>query len=218
MKLELETLIPIILVAAFAATIYFNNSTPTTSTNGFVVVKPTRDIEILRGTGEEDVKENDNKVIITHVDHPEDALNFRLWHDYIVFPRGEDGEPIVPVRKNEDGTTTPLWKIDVKRKEFIFDPGWDFGAYGGYLDGPKDETEIKDLDVGLRFSPIRIWNTFAVDGLISNQAGGIGISFYPSPQRYGEIWSNLGVGYGRVVTFDDDMQRNLFYASFSTRF
>lgn len=216
MKLELESLIPLVLVAAFAATIYFNNSTPSISPNGFAVVKPTKDIQIIRGT--DDIKEDDNKVKITHVDHPEDALNFRLWHDYILLPMGEDGKPIVPTRKNEDGTTSPLWKIDITRKEYIFDPGWDFGAYAGYLGGTKEGTRIKDFDVGLRVSPLRIWNTFAVDGLVSNQAAGLGISCYPAPARYGEFWDHVGFGYGRVISYDDDAQRNLFFFSLSTRF
>lgn len=216
MKLELESIAPIALIGLLAVTLYFNNSAPSVTPNGYSVLKPKPDIELIRGV--DDVREEDNKVTISHTDRPDDKLDFRLWHNYIVFPRDKDGEPIVPKRKNPDGSESPLWEIKVTRKEYIFDPGWDFGAYGGYLGGNKDKTDIQDIDVGLRFSPVRIWNTFALDGLISNQSTGVGLSFYPAPERFGEVWSNLGVGYGRVITFDDDEQRNLFYFAFSTRF
>jgi hypothetical protein len=216
MKLDIETIAPFILICVLGATLYFNNSTPTVSTNGYSVVIPDRKVEIMRGVN--DAKEEDNVVKLHHIDKPEDVLDLRLWHGYVVFPRDKDGNPIIPTRTKDDGTKEPIWTLNQTRKEFIFEPGWDFGAYAGYLGGGKEGTDIKDFDVGLRVSPLRIWNTFALDGLISNQAAGVGVSVYPAPERYGEIWSNLGLGYGRVITYDDDSQRNLFYFSFSTKF
>jgi hypothetical protein len=216
MKIDLESILPFLIGALLIGTIYFNNSTPSVTPNGYKVIVPKPEVHLVRGP--EDVKEEDNRVTIKHVDHPEDELSLRLWHDFVVLPRDKDGNPISPTRKNTDGTETPIWDIKTVRKQYIFDPGWDFGAYGGYLSGNKTGTDIKDLDVGLRISPVRVWNTFAPDLLISNQAAGVGISFYPAPERYGEIWSHLGVGFGRVITYSDDSNRNLFYASFSTRF
>lgn len=217
MKLDLETLIPLGLVALVVATLFFNNSTPTVSRNGYSIVKPTKDFELIRGI--EDVKEEDNIVTITHIDRPDDKLNLRLWHDYIVFPRDKDGKPIIPTRKAEDGTTDiPLWKVEAIRKDYGVELGWDIGAYGGYLSGSKEGTEVKSLDVGVRIAPLRIWNCIATDILFSNQAAGVGISFYPAPERFGEFWNHVGIGYGRMLSFDDDCSRGLFYLSISSRF
>jgi hypothetical protein len=216
MELSIENIIPVIIIGAIVATLYFNTGTPTVTPNGYTMIQPKREIELIRGVN--DAREEDNKVTINHVDLPEDKLNLLLWRNHLVFPRNTDGSPAIPTRKNADGTESPIWKISVTSTEHIFDPGWDFGAYAGYLGGPKEGTDIKDFDVGLRVSPLRIWNTFAPDALISNQAAGLGISFYPAPERFGEFWSNLGVGVGRVISYDDDCQRNIYYASFTTRF
>jgi hypothetical protein len=216
MKLDIESILPFVIGGFFIAAIYLNNSTPSETPNGFKIVKPKSEIELIREN--DDVTENDNQVKISHIDRPNDVLSLRLWHDYILYPNEKDGTPAIPTRRNDDGTTTPIWKIEAVRKKYIFDPGWDIGAYAGYLSGPKGETDIKPLDVGIRFSPLRIWNTAATDILVSNQAAGLGISFYPAPERYGEGWSHVGIGYGRVISYSDECSRNLFYASFSTRF
>ena len=171
---------------------------------------------MIRGLS--DPKEEDNHVKIYHVDRPNDILDLRLWDGYVVFPKDKDGTPIIPTRTNPDGSTTPLWHITAKQKLFGADPGWDFGAYAGYLDGPKGQTKISPFDVGVRISPVRFFNSIALDGLVSNQAAGLGVSFYPAPERFGEFWGHMGVGYGRVISYRDEHQRNLFYFSLSTKF
>jgi len=216
MREKLEGVVPVVLAILLALFLYFNNSTPTESLNGYAIVQPVKEFKAIRTLS--DPKEEDHHVEVSHVDRPDDILDLRMWHGYVVFPKNPDGTPAIPTRTNPDGTKTPIWKITAKQKLFGADPGWDFGTYAGYLDGPKDHSKIHSFDVGLRISPVRFFDSVALDGLVSNQAAGVGVSFYPAPERFGEFWSHVGVGYGRVITFRDEHQRNLFYFSISTDF
>lgn len=212
MSFKLNNIVPILIFGAIGLTMYFNTQIPAKSPSGNTVIKPELKYNIVRESS--DAKDHDNKVTIKHLPSG-DELHFMLWHDYILLP---DGQTAPPTHDDGHGKQVPLWAIKQKRETYIFDTGWDFGAYAGYLTGQTKGTNVKELDVGIKISPVRIYKSFSPDILGSAQGVGLGVSFYPCPEKYGEIWNHLGIGYSRFYTFDDDSQRNLFYVTFSTSF
>jgi hypothetical protein len=215
MNFDIDKILPFAIIAIIVATVYFNSSTPEKSLNGYELVKPDVTTELWRT--DKDDKENDNTVTLTH--RPSgDSIEFKLWHDYLLFPKDESGKPIIPTRKNDDGTEEPIWKYEAERKRFFFDFTWDIGVYGGLFTGSTEKDGGSELNVGLRGSPVRIWNTIAPDLLLSDKTIGVGVSFYPAPERFGEGWNHLGIGYGYCTPFNDGSSGSLFYLSFSTQF
>jgi hypothetical protein len=216
MDINFESFLPFALIGLIGFTVFYNTSTPNTTPNGYTIIKPKIEFELIRGFS--DIPEEDNKIIIRHLEKPEDTLELRLWKNYLLLPKDKDGNDVGIIKINDDGSERSIWEITHIRKKYGVELNWDIGAYGGYLMGNKDGTNITDYDVGIRFSPIRFFNTIALDGLISPQAAGIGLSIYPAPERFGEFWDSIGLGYAQMMTYEDDTRRSMFYLSISTRF
>lgn len=206
MRLKLENIFPLLIIGFLIFTFYYN-SRPPSHMGDRKIISPTPEVpKFIRDEGVVD-----GKVKIKHIPSG-DVFAFDYYDGYFMLPPKQDGFP-----KDTDGK--PLWSLDYTKPTYWIDPRVEAGAYAGYLDGDKKGTNINSFDVGLKISPCRLFfNSTTVDGLISNQAAGLGMSFYPSPERFGQVWRNVGIGYGRVYTYEDDKQRNLYYLSFSAHF
>jgi len=214
MKVSLDHIIPFILVAGLVCLFVFNHKTPTTSSGGNIIIKPEHHTEMFRSLDKSGDVENDNRYIFKHKQSG-DTLELLEKDGYLLLP---DGQLKLPTRKLEDGKEEDIWEVHHQKRDVFFDLGYDFGTYAGFLDGNKTGTTIKDYDFGLRFSPLKIYDTFATDFLISNQDAGIGVSFYPLPMRYGDVFHHLGVGFARTIDFENKDYHNMVYLSFSSRF
>ena len=204
---NIEKILPFLIGGLLIATFYFNARPPAESSDGRVVIEPKLEApKLIRTAGV-----TDENVKITHKPSG-DILSFDYYDGYILLPKGTDKLPVDP-----DGN--PLWSINYSKPTYWIDPRFEVGAYAGFLTGDVRGTDIKPFDVGLKLSPTRLFfDSTTVDALISPQASGLGLSFYPSPLRFGPAWRNVGLGYGRVYTYDDGAQRNLFYLTISAHF
>lgn len=214
MNIKIDHLIPLAVISGLIFLFVFNNKSPITTESGNIIIQPKKEIGILRTPTQKDSVENDNKVTIKHIESG-DKFDFLLWNDYLCLP---DDKTKLPTKIGVDGKEHPVWEITHVKRDWIFDPGLDLGAYCGYLTGPIENTNIKHFDVGVKISPLMIYNTISPDILISNQGMGLGLALHPSKERFGTIWNHLSVGYSRFYTFEDGAQRNMFYLSFGTKF
>jgi hypothetical protein len=206
MRLKFENIMPLLIIGFLIFTFYYNSRPPAKMGDRKIITPTLEAPKLIRDEGVVD-----GKVKITHVKSG-DTLLFDYYDGYFLLPPGQDKLPA-----DEDGE--PKWKLDYTKPTYWIDPRLEAGAYAGYLDGNKTGTDINSFDVGLKLSPCRFFfDSTTADILVSNQAAGLGVSFYPSPLRFGQVWRNVGVGYGRVYTYDDDKQRNLYYLSFSAHF
>lgn len=217
-KLNLDTIVPVLIVGLFVYLFAFNNKTPTKTENGNTIIKPEHHTQWFADSNSDIPSDydHDNHYIFKHKESNE-SLDLLERDGYLIIP---DGKSTLPKKKDpQTGIEKDIWEVTHVKRDIIFDTrGWDIGTYAGFIDGNKSGTTIKDFDFGLRVSPLKIYNTFATDLLISNQDAGFGISFYPMPIRYGEIWHHIGLGYGRVMDYEVKDQHNIFYLSFSTKF
>lgn len=212
MRINLESFLPILAIGIFVAAVWYNSFTVPATVNGQVVV-PTKITPHI----EREVGEVDGSLTIKH--NPSgDSLDLDVLNNFVLFPPGVLGSD--KWFDANTGKDENRWEIKYDRKRYFYDPGFDFGTYGGYLSGNKEGTDIEDLDVGIRVSPVRWFygSTSFPDILASNQGIGIGVSLYPEPIHFGPIFDHIGAGYGMFYTFEDDVRRNLFYVSISTRF
>lgn len=215
MKINIDYIFPIIILTVIVLTIIFNNKTPTTTSNNNVIIPPKHVTEFVRTLDTKDSKENDNKISIIHKESG-DKLDLLSFNNYLLLP---DGEKSLPTKKNSAGEFVPIWEIKHYKKDYIFDPSIDIGAYSGFVVGNfENSNRTRNFDVGLRISPLKIYNTFSADILISPQNIGIGASFYPSPLIYGSWMSHLGIGGGRVMDYENKDFHNIIYFSFSCNF
>jgi hypothetical protein len=206
MNLKLESIMPFAIVGFLAFTFYFNAKPPEYIGDKKVIAPTMEAPKLIRDEGVVD-----GKVQIKHLPSG-NSLNFDFYDGYFLLPPGKDSLPL-----GEDGSK--LWEFKYTKPTYWIDPRFEIGAYAGFLDGGKEGTDIKPFDVGLKLSPTRLFfDSTTVDALVSNQGAGLGLSFYPSPARFGPAWRNLGLGYGRVYTYDDGAQRNLFYLTISSHF
>lgn len=211
MSLKIDHLIPVVVIGLLAFLFIFNNKTPQYTQDGNVIIQPKHITDLFRTTS----KSNDHSATITHLES-KDKLNVLIVDNQIALP---DGETKLPVKVGLDGKPHAIWNVEPVQRDIIFDyDSWGFGAYTGFMDGNFENSKIKNFDVGIRFSPLKIYNTFAIDFLASSQADGLGVSFYPMPLRFGDIWHGMGLGYGRVIDYDIKEQHNLFYLSYATNF
>jgi hypothetical protein len=209
--MNLGKFIPLIILIAIGTTFYFNKYVPVKNIEGRTVIQSKVNPVFHETLGEK----VDSNVTIKHLPSG-DSFSFDFWNNNILLP---DGKTELPTRRNPDGTITKLWEITQSRNSALFTTGWDFGIYTGYLDGKKEGTSISPVAIGVRISPLRaIYDTTALDLLVSNQSAGIGISIYPAPERFGKIWRHFGIGLGKVISYEDQEYRNVFYLSFSTQF
>lgn len=206
MSIKVESILPFILIGGLIFTFYFNSRPPSHIGDRKVIAPELEAPKLFRDEGVVD-----GKVQIKHLPS-NDTLNLELYDGYFLLPPGEDNLPL-----GVNGGK--LWEFKYTRPTYWIDPRFEIGVYGGFLDGPKEGTDIKPLDVGIKLSPVRLFfDSATIDGLISNQAAGLGISVYPSPAKFGVAWRNVGLGYGRMYSYDDGVQRNLFYFTVSSHF
>lgn len=79
---------------------------------------------------------------------------------------------------------------------------FDVGTWGGYYSGGTAEG-TDHLQAGFRYSPIRLlYDTVALDGVVSPDAVGAGLSIYPPTRLVGPAWRHLGVGAWYAAPFD----------------
>lgn len=207
MNFKAENILPFLIVGFLAFTFYFNARPPAQSFDGRTVIEPKLEApKLIRTEGVVD-----GKVKITHKPSG-NSLSFDYYDGYFLLPKGDEKLPLDPAGK-------PLWDFDYSKPTYWVDPRFEIGAYAGVLTGSTKGTDVEPFDVGLKLSPTRLFfDSTTVDALVSNQAAGLGLSFYPSPLRFGPAWRNVGLGYGRVFTYDDGAQRNLFYLTISSHF
>lgn len=190
---------------------------PPKEINNQVVIPPKVETEISRPVS---AKTQEGEEILGSVviknNKTGDKLALDVLNGYLVLPQGVTE---VPKYKNESGLEVPVWSISHIKKEYWFDLGTDLGVYGGYLLGTKNEKDVRSFDTGIKFSPCRIaFNYLSPDLLIGPQGAGIGLSFYPRPERFGKFWDHAGIGIGREVIYTTAEQHTLVYFNVSTRF
>lgn len=206
MSIKLESILPVVVLGFLACAFYFSAKPPEKFGDRKVIPPKMEAPQLIRTEGVVD-----GKIKVKHIPSG-DSFNLGMYDDYFLLPPGENELP-----KAGDGTK--LWEFTYTKPTYWIDPRLEFGVYAGYLDGDKKGTNIDSFDVGLKLSPVRLFfGTTTIDGLVSNQAAGLGASLYPAPIHFGQFWKNMGVGYGRVYTYDDNAQRNLFYLTFSSHF
>jgi hypothetical protein len=216
MKKKIEFLIPFIIIGIFVYLFYTNNKTPTLSPNSDnYIIQPKKETVLLRTDSKKDSPENDNRVTFTHIKSG-DKLDLLMYHDYLLLP---NGETTLPTKINEETKKAePIWKVEHTKKDVIFETNLDIGVFCGYIPGGISSYKDSNVQVGIRLSPVRIYNTLAVDFLTNDRIGGIGLSYYPSVIKYGEFWNHLGVGVGKVMDYHKGDIGNMVYLGFSTKF
>jgi len=207
MSFKAENILPFLIVGFLAFTFYFNARPPAQSFDGRTVLEPKLEApKLIRTEGVVD-----GKVKVTHKPSG-NSLSLDYYDGYFMLPKGSDKLPL-------DADGKAIWEFDYSKPTYWIDTRFEFGAYAGFLTGSTKGTDVNPLDVGLKLSPARFFfDSTTVDGLVSNQAAGLGLSFYPSPLRFGPAWRNMGIGYGRMYTYDDGDQRNLIYFTVSAHF
>lgn len=191
---------------------------PPKEINNQVVIPPKVVTEFVRpDTAKTSDNEDIQGSVVIKNNKTGDKLSLNVVHDYLVLP---EGTKELPKYKNEQsGLEEPIWSISHVKKEYWFDPGTDIGVYGGYLFGTKDDKEIRSFETGIKFSPCRmVFNYLSPDLLVSPQGIGLGLSFYPRPERFGNFWDHLGVGIGREMMYNNGDQHTIMYFNVSTRF
>jgi hypothetical protein len=169
--------------------------------------------ELIR-TGD---KEQDNKLTATHIESG-DTLSLLIKDNNVYFDKNSDGTNNI-LMKDENGKLSPVYDISLHKTKYLIDTDLDIGMYVGYIGGSKISNESNNFDYGVRFSPFRIGEYVAPDLLLSPKATGIGLSVYPFVNSDYKILSHVGLGYGKVFTFQDNFsERNLFFISTSFKF
>jgi hypothetical protein len=107
-------------------------------------------------------------------------------------------------------------EVSLVRDYYLAEPNFDLGTWAGYI--PVDDPDVDHFQVGLRYSPCRfLYGTLAPDLAVSQDALGIGCSFYPPAQFVGPYWRHLGLGVWYVAPFADHDLVCLYGISFTTR-
>lgn len=104
--------------------------------------------------------------------------------------------------------------VSVVRHEYLYDPGFDIGAFAGYAKGG----DLTHFQPGVRLSPVRLlWGTTAPDIVATQQGAGAGVSFYPPAEYFGRWWNHVGVGGWYVAPYTGGDPSLVIGLSFSTR-
>lgn len=112
------------------------------------------------------------------------------------------------------------WETKLQRERYLVDPGLDIGAFVGPSLGAegRDDGEIP-ATFGVRVSGVRLlYGMLSPDALVTQDSYGVGLTAFPPPDRFGRLWSNLGVGVGRLWRFDGTGDETVVYLGTSTRF
>jgi hypothetical protein len=176
------------------------------------IITPNVPVELIEKPS---VKGEKGNVKIKHIASG-DTLEFDVFDSYLLLPTGTKS---LPTKLDPNtGKSEPIWEVVPSRPVSFVSLGNDFGMYAGFLTS-KSGNQTRTWDVGIKYSPVRfLFNSVALDMLASDQSLGIGLSFYPAPERYGYFWKHVGVGLGRVYNYSDDGFSNIIYTTISTRF
>jgi hypothetical protein len=194
---------PILVIAAFAALVYFTAARRRAPDKGTQVP-----LEVTSHTW---------SGTRTHDDKPESSLE-------VVAPSGDkftlslyDGGLLYQERAQADanqGKEGWAYKWIVHRYAVDYDT--DAGAWAGFR--VKGSGETSGLDVGLRYSPVRfLYGVVAPDILVSPEQAGVGVSVYPFSQSVPSFFQHTGAGLGYLADYDGGSGW-VPYLSLSTRF
>jgi len=147
-----------------------------------------------------------------------DRWDCSLYPDGLLYePKGQGTATGKPGDPPGEAEGSKPWRYELKVHRYPFDWSTDLGAWGGFHTDP--ESESGKLDIGFRYSPIRIaYGVIAPDILVSPNQAGLGGSLYMPAQTTHGIWRHMGVGLGYTVEFDGGQSGWVPYVALSTRF
>lgn len=144
-------------------------------------------------------------------DHGSGAVLGRWW-----LRDGELYEPAAP----ESGDQ-PIRSVDLSivRHRYLGLAVFDLGTFASFTNADLDPDDPDHFQIGIRASPYRVlYGTTALDGVLTRDGIGAGISFYPPASRVGQWWAHWGVGTWYVLPTDSRGESGwCFGLAFSTR-
>lgn len=201
--------LPVVVLAVFAALIYFGHSGRTPDKGTQVALAPS-------STTWEGIRTNDDKpegtLVVTSPGG--DPFSLSLYAGGV--PYQERAQ-----RDTNEKLTNP-WKYDYTIHRYPIDIDLDLGAWAGFRISDNDDDEDSDrseaFDIGLRVSPVRLaYGVVSPDILVSPSQAGVGVSFYAPSQSVSPLWQHLGVGIGYVADYHGGAGW-IPYLSLTTRF
>lgn len=134
-----------------------------------------------------------------------DALRVDLFDDELRLQPGQQ------IRTNPDGTVTKLWEASGRQYRYFSDPGLDIGVLAAIETGPKYDSKVSTFDIALRIGVVRYAdNTLSPDLIVSQQAVGAGLAYFPKPNASNRYLRHIGFELGYVYTPRDNRWRILF--------
>lgn len=206
--MDSNPVLPVIVLAVFAALIYFGHGGRTPDKGTQVALLPT-------SATWEGIRTNDNKpegtLVVTAPSG--DLFSLSLYDGGVPYQEREQ-------RDRNAELTTP-WKYEYIVHRYPADYDLDLGVWAGFRLSRSDSEESNRsdaFDIGLRFSPVRYaYGIIAPDLLISPNQAGVGVSFYAPTQTVSPLWQHLGIGFGYVADYHGGAGW-CPYLSLSTRF
>lgn len=113
------------------------------------------------------------------------------------------GDDLAAWHKAHPRTSGQFYTVSFTPDYYLFERVFDLGCFAAYKPSGRDSGEYDDesFQAGLRYSPIRLlYGTIAPDALITEDAAGVGISFYPPARYVGPRWHHLGIEIGWMAS------------------
>lgn len=197
----LNKAIPFVLIAAVGFGLYLMVAETPYSVDGNVPI----DTKVVP-RAERGYKEPDKTYVFTH--HPSgDKLYTDLYDNELLL------RPNQTTRTAADGSEVQVWTAEGSEYRYFADYGLDIGIVAAIETGRKDDTsnqQVYDFDLLLRVSFVRyLDNHVAPDFLVSNQAVGFGVAYFPAPNTSHRFLRHIGLELGYVYTPRDDRWRVL---------
>jgi hypothetical protein len=191
--MDYRSFLPVLIIGGFLLFVYYNSTVPETI-NGKTVVDTKTNFELIKND-----KAVDNHITIKHVPS-NDTVDLFTYNDLILI----------------DDEKSNNFKIKNERYKYFFDQTFGVGVFGGY---EFDSAGDGEFEYGLKLNYGRLlFNYVSVDGLVTEEEVGVGVTVYPLPEHWGDNYKTLGVGYGRLFDYDDFEQSNIIYMSLSIDF
>ncbi len=114
-----------------------------------------------------------------------------------------DGDTLVAWRKAHPFSDGAFYATSFTPDYYLVDPTLDLGAFAAYRPSGRHTTSgpTEAFETGIRYSPVRLlYGTVAPDALLTRDAAGVGLSFYPPEQYVGPKWHHLGLEVGWVAS------------------
>jgi hypothetical protein len=198
--------LPVLVLAAFAALIYFGHSGRTPDKGTQVALVPS-------ASTWEGIRTNDDK--------PEATLAITAPNgDHFSLSLYADGVPYQERAQSDANAKLDVpWKYEYTIHHYPLDFGVDIGAWAGFrLDHAPEDKRSDAFDIGLRISPARFaYGVISPDLLVSPSQAGVGCSFYAPTQTVAPIWQHVGIGLAYVADYHGGSGW-CPYLSLSTRF